>query len=177
MTGQCMETCPIQHWFGEPALRFTLSVVPAQQFGRQCYELDVELIFLHSINAVFFKSAFPLPSVIHNHSHTWWREEVMPPRVSAYCSWPSDLGLLLIYCHYLQPCKERGLKCVSLFLDLKLHSDGDEFVCRKPKSIPTSLKNLSLYFQNLLRTRTYKDMAKGQLSCYSLFFSSSVMQV
>lgn len=112
-----MKTCPVQHWLGEDVLRFTVSVVPAQHFAKQRCEPDVELIFLCSTHAVIFKSAFPLASVKLNHSHSWWREVVIPPRVSACCRWPPDLGLVRIYCHYLQSCQERGLNCVSLSLD------------------------------------------------------------
>lgn len=50
------------------------------------------------------------------------------------------LDLVLIYCLYLQPCKERALNCASLSLAFELYSDGDELVCRKPESIPWPCK-------------------------------------
>lgn len=140
-----MEACPTQLWLGENRLRLAVLAVPAQQFARQCCEPDVELIFLHSTHTVILKSAFPLTSVKHHHNHSWWREAVMPPRVSTCCRCPSDLGFMLIYCHYLQPCK-RSLNCASLSLDFKLHSDGDEFDCRMPESIPCHCKQLALAF-------------------------------
>lgn len=163
----------IRLWLGENALKLTVLVVPAQQFARQCGEPDVELILLHSTHAVILKSAFPLTPVKHkhNHNHSWWREVVIPPRVSTCCRWPSDLGLVLIYCHYLQACKG-GLNCALLSLDFKLHSDGDEFVRRKPESIPCHCKQLAFAFI----IYTGQEHTKSSFPATSLVFGNSMMQ-
>jgi len=145
MTGRWMETHPVQHCLAESALRLTVSVVPAQQFARQCCEADVELIFPHSTHAVVPKSAFPLTSAKHSHNHSWRGAAVVPPRAGTCCRQPSDLGLVPVYCHCLQP-RKGGLNCASLSLGFKLHSDGNEFICRKPESIPCHCKQLVFAF-------------------------------